>query len=263
MTPYRFANQEKKQKVSRTKIVVVAVFLVLVVLLAVFVLAPLLQSVSQGPAWLARSVQNGISDAITMATPKSTIIARNKVLTDQVAGYEAQLIELQQLRDENAQLRKELSYLPVPNETITAQILGKPSQSLMNSMVINAGTAQGVRVGQLVTVQHNLGLGTIVSVSPKTAVVELFGGPQFSGDVLLANKNITVPATGKGAGNFEIHIPREVAVSDGDFLAFPGNPSVVIGVVKSIIFDPRDPFQTVLARAPVNIQELRFVQVVK
>jgi cell shape-determining protein MreC len=263
MTPYRFANQEKKQKVSRTKIVVVAVFLVLVVLLAVFVLAPLLQTASRGPAWLARSVQNGIGDAVTMATPKSTLITRNKLLTDKVESYEAQLIELQQLRDENDQLRKELSYLPVPDETITAQILGKPSQSLMNSMVINAGTAQGVRVGQLVTVQHHLGLGTVASVSPKTAVVELFGGPQFSGDVLLVNKNITVPSTGKGLGNFEIHIPREVAVSDGDFLAFPGNPSVVIGVVKSIIFDPRDPFQTVLARAPVNIQELRFVQVVK
>lgn len=263
MTPYRFANQEKKQKVSRTKLLVITVVLVVIGAIAVFVINPFLQTLSSGPAWLAQSVNTGASDVITSLTPKSIIIDRNKILTEQVANLNAQLIELQQLRDENDQLKKELSYLPNPSETITAQIIGKPNQSLVNSMVIDAGVDQGVRVGQLVSVQHNLGLGTIVSVSQKTAVVELFGGPQFTGDVLLANKNITVPATGKGSGNFEIHIPREVAVADGDLLAFPGNPSVVIGVVKSIIFDPRDPFQTVLARAPVNVQELRFVEVVK
>lgn len=263
MTPYRFANQEKKQKVSRTKIVVVTVFLTAIILLSVFVVSPFLQTLSRGPAWFAQSVESTAGDVVTMMTPKSVIIERNKSLENQVVSFEAQSIELQQLRNENDQLRKELSYLPVPAETVTVQIIGKPNQSLVNSLVIDAGTIQGIKVGQLVTVQNNLGIGTVVSVSPKTAVVELFGGPQFSGDVLLANKNITVPAVGKGSGNFEIHIPREVAVSDGDLLAFPGNPSVVIGVVKSIIFDPRDPFQTVLARAPVNVQELRFVEVVK
>jgi hypothetical protein len=65
------------------------------------------------------------------------------------------------------------------------------------------------------------------------------------------------------AEDFEIHIPREIVVTDGDILGLPEYPSIAVGVVKSIIFDPRDPFQTVLARTPVNIQELNFVEVVK
>jgi hypothetical protein len=50
---------------------------------------------------------------------------------------------------------------------------------------------------------------------------------------------------------------------DDPLIPSPSNSQWFPGVVKSIIFDPRDPFQAVLARAPVNIQELRFVQVVK
>lgn len=263
MTPYRFANQEKKKNVSRTKAVVVAVFLVVIVLITVFVIAPFLQSVIRGPLWLARSVEVSGGDVVTMMTPKALLVEKNKQLQEQIKTYEAQVLALQQLRDENDQLKKEVSFVTHNQEVVTVQVLGKPNQSLINSMVIGAGDKQGVHVGQLVTTQGNLGVGTVVGVASQTATVALFGAPQFSGDVLLVNKNITVPATGKGSGNFEIHIPREVAVSDGDLLAFPENPQVVVGVVKSIIFDPRDPFQTVLARAPVNVQELRFVQVVK
>jgi cell shape-determining protein MreC len=76
-------------------------------------------------------------------------------------------------------------------------------------------------------------------------------------------QNITVPAKGRGGGNFEIHIPREIEVSDGDILVFPYDPTIAVGIVKSIEFDPRDPFQKILARTPVNIQELRFVEVVE
>lgn len=263
MTPYRFANQEKKKNVSRTKIVVVAVFLVVIILLSVFVVRPLLQSLSRGPMWLARNVETGVTETLSLMTPKALLLDKNKELEARIAAYDAQVIELQQLREENEQLKKQVGLVQHPAEVVTAQVLGKPNQSLVNSMVINGGKEEGIHEGQLVTTQGNLGIGIIAGVAAHTAVVELFGGPQFAGDVLLVTKGITVPATGKGGGNFEIHIPREVVVEDGDLLAFPENPAVAIGVVKSIIFDPRDPFQTVLARAPVNVQELRFVQVVK
>jgi cell shape-determining protein MreC len=263
MTPYHFANQEKKIKVSRTRIAGV-VFLVIGLIGTILIfLVPFIQRIARGPAWLASSFKDSVSSEISMLTPKSTLLAQNQALQEQVKQYEAQTLQLVQLQDENAQLTKELSYLPNPVTTVTAQVIGKPSDSIFNTLIIDQGTNQGLKIGQLVTVQHNLGIGTINSVSTKTATVGLFGAPDFTGDVLLSSKNITIPATGKGSGNFEIHIPREVGVSDGDLLAFPQNPDVVIGVVKSIIFDPRDPFQTVLARAPVNVQQLRFVEVVK
>jgi hypothetical protein len=111
--------------------------------------------------------------------------------------------------------------------------------------------------------QGTIGLGVISSVSAKSATVQLFAGPQFDGDLVVRNQDITVPAKGKGSGNFEIHIPREIVVTDGDLLSLPEYPTLTVGLVKSISFDPRDPFQTVLARTPVNVQELRFVEVLQ
>jgi len=263
MTPYRFDNQQKKASVSKTRMTTIALVLAVVGGLAVFGVASLLKTITRGPAWLARTTEEGVITTITRLTPKSSIIAKNKKLEEQIASYQAALIELDQVKQENQLLRSELSYNPTERSSVTAQIIGKPNHSLFNSMVIDAGTDQGVEIGQLVVAYGALGVGQVVAVSSTTATVELFGAPAFEGEVLLSTKGITVPAKGKGTGNFEIHIPREVEVSDGELLAFPQNPSVTIGVVKSIIFDPRDPFQTVLARLPVNVQELRFVRVLQ
>ena len=264
MTRYHFDNQEKKQKTSRTKIAGVTFAVILGVIVVVFVADALIQRVSRGPKWLTAALEKSASNQISMLTPKTTLIAENTDLKNQVQQYQAQVLELQTLRDENTTLRTELSYLPNPKTLITAMVLAKPSQSLYNSLVIDQGSDHGITVGQLVVARGTIGLGKISSVTKKTATVELFSGPQFAGDLVVrGQKSITLPAVGKGAGNFEIHIPREIAVSDGDILAFPESPDIAIGVVKSIIFDARDPFQTVLARLPLNIQELQVVEVVK
>jgi cell shape-determining protein MreC len=142
-------------------------------------------------------------------------------------------------------------------------VIAKPSQSFVNSILLDQGSVEGIHTGQMVVAQNNLGIGTVVQVTEHTATVELFGGPQFSGDVHLLKQSLVVPAQGKGGGNLELEIPREIEITDGDLITFPARPDIIIAVIKSVQFDPRDPFQTVLARAPVNVQTLRFVQVVE
>jgi rod shape-determining protein MreC len=199
-----------------------------------------------------------------MMTPKSILIKENKKLNDVIASNSTTLIENETLRQENDALRKELSYAKKINESILAEIIAKPNRSLYNSLIINRGSDDGIMIGQRVTSQGTIGLGEIAAVSKNTATVVLYSSPQFSGDLVIKNeKNIFVPAIGKGSGNFEIHIPREITIVDGDLLALPEYQNMIVGVVKSVTFDPRDPFQTVLARTPVNVQELRFVEVIK
>lgn len=258
MTRYHFDNKQRKSNTSRKKFIGFFFVIVVIVVLIIFFIAPLLQKIARGPQWVTQQVSKS-----SILSSKSSLVTENNSLKESIISYKAQLLELQIIRDENEKLRTELSYRPVLNSSITAQVIAKPSQSLYNSLIIDQGSSQGVRVGQLVTVQQTIGLGRIVQVSANTATIQLFSGPDFKGDVIMKNQNITVPAVGKGGGNFEIHIPREITVMDGDILTFPESPNIAIGVIKSITFDPRDPFQTVLARTPINIQELRFVDVVK
>lgn len=236
---------------------------VAVIAVVIFVITPVVRNIVRGPQWLQVQAKVAVGGIVDRFTPKKVVLAQNTELKNQIETYKAQLLELQNLRDENTKLRTELSYIANPADVIVAGVLAKPSQSLYNSLIIDQGSKNGIVAGQLVVTQGTVGLGKVSSVSANTATVELFSGPQFDTNLVMKNQNITVPAKGKGGGNFEIHIPREIVVTDGDILALPEHPNVSIGVVKSIIFDPRDPFQTVLARTPVNIQELNFVEVVK
>lgn len=263
MTHYHFANQQNKKTTSRKKIVGVILGVVIISGVLIFLLSSMIQRIAQGPAWARTTLEQSIEYGISNLTPKKNIIAQNVLLQEKIANYEAQLIELKILQDENKSLRNELSYLDNPQSMITARIIQKPNQSLHNQLIIDRGSRDEIMVGKLVVTAGVLGIGRVVSVTETTATVQLFSSPEFSGDMVIKYQNITVPTIGKGGGSFEIHIPREIVVTDGDILTFPNAPQIAIAIVKSIQFDPRDPFQTILARAPVNIQELRFVEVLK
>lgn len=237
--------------------------MIIAVVLVVFVFAPLIKNISRGPAWVRNVLVQSADDTISLLTPKKVLIAKIKELQNQAVTDQATLVSMQDIQNQNTLLKNELSYVTHPVDIITAQVLDVSSESLYNNMIIDEGSLDGIKIGQLVTSQGTIGLGTVASVSSHTATISLFSGPDFSGDVLLKPENITVPAIGQGGGSFEIHIPQSISVAKGDMIAFPSNPSITIGIVGSIIFDPRNPFQTVLARTPVNIQQLRFVEVVK
>ena len=263
MTHYRFDNQIQKKRISRTRFFWNTFSLLLFVAISIFVIAPTIRNIIQGPAWLQTQVRESMTTAVNHLTPKDLLLARISELETSQEKNATELIELSILRDENKKLKEELSYIEDLGEFITARVIGKPSQTLYNSLLLDQGANHGVVVGQLVVTQGSIALGKVASVSARTATVELFSGPQFESDLVIKKQSITVPAKGKGGGNFEIHIPREVVVTDGDILTLPEHPTLAVGVVKAITFDPRDPFQTVLARTPVNIQELNFVEILK
>ncbi len=263
MTHYHFDNQIQKKSLSHKKILGVSFAVIAIVAVVIYLVAPMVRNILRGPEWLRTATVQVVNSTVTQLTPKKAIWNENVKLKNDIETYKAQLLELQILREENENLRSELSYIKNPETLLVAGVLAKPSQSLYNSLVIDQGSRNGISVGQFVVTQGTVALGKISSVSANTATVELFSGPQFDSNLVMKNQSITVPAKGKGGGNFEIHIPREIIVTDGDILGLPEYPDFAVGVVKSITFDPRDPFQTVLARTPVNIQELNFVEVVK
>ena len=58
-------------------------------------------------------------------------------------------------------------------------------------------------------------------------------------------------------------MPKDFTIQKGDQVVMPGLNSYVLAIVQTIISDPRDPFIKALLTSPVNIQELKFVEVEK
>src|SRR6185369_1293599 len=120
----------------------------------------------------------------------------------------------------------------------------------------------GIATGNTVYAHGTVPIGTIDAVYGKTSLVKLFSTSKESLKVVIKG-GIYIDVTGIGGGNFEATLPRDIKIAEGDTLTLPNLSPLVLATVGSIISDPRDPFQKILAVSPVNISDLKFVEVQK
>ena len=204
-----------------------------------------------------------LKQTVNLSTPKTILIERQNALQQQNELLQQQLAGMQLIEDENASLRQILDYPKTNYAMIPARVISKPSQSIYDRIMIDRGSDDGIKIGDRVIAGENSFIATIDVVTNNRAEGTLISGSFWKGDAVITRLGITVPVEGKGSGNFELHIPRDLEVRDGDVMTLPGFSDFVFGIIKTVQFDERDPYQTVLARTPVNVQELKFVRVVK
>jgi cell shape-determining protein MreC len=255
---YHFNRNKKSIFLSGTFLI--GTFFVVVIVILFFVFK---NSLFKKTSVVTAGTIDLIHAIVDRTTPKSVLLERQKLLVAENQRLTEQLSGMQLTEDENTSLRSILDYPKLGTTTIVARIISKPSQSLYDRVMIDRGANDGIIVGDKIISGENSYIATIDQVGDTTASGTLISGSYFKGDAAIARLGITVPVIGKGSGNFELHVPRDLDVRDGDIMTLPGGPDLVIGIVKTIQFDERDPYKTVLARTPVNVQELKFVRIVK
>lgn len=172
--------------------------------------------------------------------------------------YTADESELALLRDENTALKAELGRSTV-EKGILATVLFPAGRSIYDTFVIDAGSDEGIREGARVYAFGSVAIGTITSVEKSRAVVQLYSasGRETSGTVMGAG--IAVTLIGRGSGEYEIHMPRDIHFEQGQVIAEQTTVPHVLATIIEITADPRDPFQKIHAKAPVNVQALKWV----
>lgn len=253
-------NTRIKRKSSGVISIIVRVFGVFVIL-GIFIISGTF--ITRTISSVTASASELISQTVNLGTPKSVLIARQKALQAQNEQLQQQLSGVQLTEDENNSLRQILNYPKISSSSIVGRVISKPSRNIYDRIVIDRGSRDGVVIGDKIIAGENSFLATIDQVNETTSEGTLESGSFFTGDAIITRLGITVPVEGKGSGNFELHVPRDLDVRDGDVMTLPGSPEFIFGIIKSVTFDERDPYQTVLARTPVNVQELKFVRIVK
>jgi cell shape-determining protein MreC len=142
-------------------------------------------------------------------------------------------------------------------------ILTKPNRSPYDTIIIDIGNNMGVRSGNLIYANGNVPIGNIDKVYSNTSLAVLYSSPGQKTDGFLDGSNASVELVGRGGGNFEMIIPIELSVEKGQIVYLPGNNSEVLALVNEIISKPSDPFKLVILSSPVNIQDLKWVEVKK
>lgn len=191
---------------------------------------------------------------------KNSLMKDNQNLTEQLRESNLKLADHQMLADENTALKAILGRKD-DRVLVLAGILEKPNRSLYDTLIIDIGSDKDILVGNKVFASGDILIGEITDVYNRSAKVSPYSTPSEKHDAVISALGITGEAIGRGNGNFEITVPHDVIIEPGMAVVMPGVNQVLLGTVDQILSDPRDPFQKVLFRSPVNIQELSYIEV--
>ncbi|TSC68003.1 MAG: Uncharacterized protein G01um101472_207 [Parcubacteria group bacterium Gr01-1014_72] len=217
------------------------------------------------PFWYARDAFTGfLGDAGAMFLGNRGLRAENEALRSRVAAMQTEARALPFLAEEANEVALFFSRTDLANgRRALAHVLAPPPRSPYDTLLIDAGEEQGIHVGDLVGASPHSVLGRIERLGKRTALVKLFSTPGETLPVVIENTAVAFDAIGRGGGNFEMKIPREADVVAGAGIFLPGGPTKgMVGIVEFIEADETSSFQRVLFKSPINIFELRFVEVV-
>jgi cell shape-determining protein MreC len=255
------SNFEDRKKTARKRILIVII--ILVIALLILATGPARQAFFfiASPIW---KLENAILNSSPARYFKSKqALMDEKTIMEQKLFLAGNLLALNDtLQTENDSLKDLLGRKDTKQKTVLASVLVKPPQTPYDSLIIDIGDDYGVKVGDKVMANANVYIGEVSEVLSHSAKITLYSTPGKKLSVVLGKNSVTAEAVGMGGGNFNIFLPREIEVKEGDVIIIPSITANVFGIVEKLNFKDKDSFQTVLFKSPVNVSELNFVEIV-
>lgn len=211
---------------------------------------------------IKRTAGESVANGLELSKSKSTLINEKNELDERVKELEAELAWLPTIEDENAKLTEMLARKKETIQLVMARILVKPNESVYDTIIVDAGTEDGITVGARAYSRGDIPIGTIDEADPRSAKIKLFSTSGEITKAVIVGKDIFIDLKGQGGGTFETTLPRDVVIEKGTTVATLDD-GLTIAIAEESLADPRDPFQRILFRSPVNLFELRFVGVQK
>lgn len=183
---------------------------------------------------------------------------KNTQLTESLAMRDELIARFEALRTENQSLR-EMARLAASDSGITVPVLSSFSSSPYGTFRIGGGAAEGLQEGNIVLTSGGFVLGSITSVSQRSATVEAFFAPGKEIEMQVAG--IPFVAAGRGGGNARGEVPRDAKLNVGDVVtvpAFGGRASGVVGTLESA---SSSAYISLYIRLPRNLDSITHVYV--
>ncbi len=194
---------------------------------------------------------------------KKDLIVKNKVLMEEIEESNARVANYDSVVEENERLKGIFDRRHSTNNFILAAILAKPNKSIYDTLVIDIGEENEVRVGSMVFALGDIPIGKVSEVSQNSSKVVLFSSWKEKTEVAISGSDNFMQIVGRGGGNFEMILPRDFNIKEGAQVLIPGINTYLLATVKTVLSDPRDSYKKALLVSPINVQELKFVQVMK
>ncbi|HEY4496427.1 MAG TPA: rod shape-determining protein MreC [Candidatus Paceibacterota bacterium] len=265
MTIYLKPSRKKWQRKTLMRSALVLLMLIILFVLNIYPPNFLRHSliILANPFWQTRDWTNSLFK--TMFAPfvdKNKLLKENSILKTELERKNLALATLKDLAVENQEF-KELGGRNVNESFVLAAILNRPPISPYDTFIIDIGSDKGIAIGDIAAVDKNSIIGEISSIAKNSAVVSLYSTPDQETQVAVGVERAEAPARGRGGGNFEIRLPKNIVVEIADAITLPSINHRLLGFVSKIYTGTNDPFQTILFGLPINLNTLRFVMILK
>lgn len=199
-----------------------------------------------------------------------------KLLSLENVNLSQKLVNQTKIQEDNKALRDQFETLSIRSANLVpAQIVGAPGFlpgiSTPETIIINRGQVDGVKVGQAVVYKDNL-VGQISKVSSYVSVISLISNSSSSFTAKTLNSQSLGVIKGQGGGQL---ILDNVLLSDslkkGDLVVTKGDvlengigfpPNLIIGSINSINKNPSDLFQRAEVKSFLDFSNLNEVFVI-
>ena len=216
------------------------------------------------PIWVTKNeITEQLINPASFLVSKKQLLISNRQLKKDILEAEMMLADRNNLLKENIELKEILGRVRAPGDLILATVLVKPNVSVYDSLIVDAGKNLDIKRGNKVFAFGNIVIGEVDKVESKMSKVRLYSSAQTQTNVSVGLYNIPAVAIGRGGGDFEIKLPKELNIEEGDPVTIPNINSFVIGSVVMISTSPTDSFQTLLVKSKINLFELRWVGISK
>ncbi len=251
----------KSRTRNSKKIIILSIFIVLFLFGIIGLSGQFFNHVGR-PLWITSNfITKGVNNLTYLVKSKKNLLKENQRLSSENLELKLSQIDYQILETENFELKEIINRLPKQGDYILANILSKDNKSFYNSFVIDLGLDDGINEGYLIYANGYIPIAKVDKVYNKTSLAVLFSNPSQITEAFFDELNISVSLVGRGGGNFEAIVPMDLSISNGTKVYLPGNNSSVLAVVDETISEPADPHKKIILSSPVNIQDLKWVEV--
>ncbi|BAL84111.1 putative rod shape-determining protein MreC [Selenomonas ruminantium subsp. lactilytica TAM6421] len=229
------------------------------------VLSPFQQAVS----WVANEVHYVTGAVWEMAT----LYEQNKMLRNEVEQLRGINLQANEALAENERLRAMVGYTQSARQfdMVAARVIGRESDTWSRMIVIDRGTASGVKEDMPVVTPQGL-VGRVVEAGPNSSKVQLILDPRSSVGTIVQRAESRV--TGIVQGDMDnptmpqmVNIPKNADVVEGDVIVTSGfggifPKGIIVGLVSSLKNDDGGLLKIGVLESAVDFQKLEDVLVI-
>jgi len=249
-------EKNKRRKDTRYALWATICFVVLVMYTPLYSVIFHAGSAVYEPLWILK--QDIVETVVTVTSSKKGL--RNKIdaLQYQEKEMQADLIRASVLENDLEILQTGLERSTTRPKNVGV-VVARPIQTPYDTITVRLDSIHSVSEGDIAYAFGDIAIGRAVETTNSTVKIQLYTTPGISTIALIEGQQLFVDLQGRGGGTFIGQIPREILVREGDVLLMPSLGNSLIGVVDFISFDPRDPFQTLFVRSPINYHQIKYV----